>query len=197
MQEVATDKKQLKAIARIPFLAEFPFPEFSFQYHLMQTVSSSTMEVIGSPMDILFFKNPNISEMLNILESQIWHLYDIRDNVTKFNEVSQLIDNAVASDDLLVKRDAAQYAENWFNSIEGREFRIGAGTFTDILSSFVGKNKIREIEILSTLVNQLWVGDEVLIMTKAHKKILDKYFQYQLIYFKMLIGIIIAAKISL
>lgn len=197
MQDTAVDKKQLKAMARIPFLADFPYPEFTFHYNLMQTRSTLTNEVIGST-DIILFKHENFADpLVNIIEKEIWHLYEIRDNVQKVNEVSEKVSSAFSSDDLLAKRDASAFAEKWFNEIEGKNFRIGAGTFSDIFENFVGRNKYEEIEQASILLNKLYEGKEVLIMTKDQKKVLDKYFQFQLVYYKILIGIIIAAKISL
>jgi hypothetical protein len=198
MQDTVVDKNHIKAISRIPFLAEFPFSEYSFQSHMMQSISPSTGQPIGEPMDVVLFSYLNDSNtMVNIMEKELMHLYEIRDNVTRVNEVASQVSAAMETTDVKQMSDAIKNAETWFKDIKGKKFNIGAGTFSDILTAFVGRTNIDELTRMSYITNRLYNGKGIVFITPEQKEILLNYFHFQLVYYKLLVGIMIAAKISL
>ena len=92
---------------------------------------------------------------------------------------------------------ACRDAENWFKGIEGDKFSVGASTFNDMLSGFAGKAKVEMLTRLSWLSSRLHNGIGIVYVSPEEKEVLITYYRFQLVYYRMLIGIIIAAKISI
>lgn len=199
MQETQLDKQQMQAMTRVPFLAEFPYPEYTFYYQLVQTVNMNTSQPVGEPYDVILFSHQDESHtMVNVMEKELWHLYELRNNVANVNVISKTVADAFIDGNVATMSKACRDAETWFKEIKGKNFTVSASTFTDILAGYAGKmNKIDMITKLSWLTDRLYKGKGILYISPDEKGVLLKYYRFQLIYYRMLIGIIIAAKISI
>lgn len=199
MQEAQLDKQQMQAVTRVPFLAEFPYPEYTFHYQLMQTINIGTAQPVGDPYDVIMFSHQDDSNtMVNVMEKELWHLYDLRNSVLNLNDISRTVEDAYAQGSIVTMSKACKKAEKWFQEIKGKNFTVGASTFSDILKGYAGKtNKIEMITNLAWLTERLYKGKGILYVKPEERVVLLKYYKFQLIYYRMLIGIIIAAKISI
>lgn len=200
MQDAQFDTKQMQAIAKIPFLAEFPYPEYSFKHEMLKGShfgdANSTNEMYET---VLFSHADDPKTFIYIAEKDLWHLYDIRDNVKKLDEISKIVSHGIASDSILELSIASKKAEAWFKEVKGKNFNVGSGTFNDILNGYAGSGKVKSefITRLANITNRLYKGSGIVYMKPDEKTVLLKYYKFQLIYYKMLIGIIIATKIHM
>jgi len=198
MQDLQLDKQQMQAVERVPFLSEFPYPEYQFHYQLMQTINLTTGQPVGEPYDVVLFSHRDDAKtMVHVMEKELWHLYEIRDNVGKMNEISKQVESALNSGDVRIMSRSVREAEEWFKGIKGKNFNVGAGTFTDILHGYIGQGRIDMLTQISWLLDRLHRGRGIIYVSPEEKEILLKYYKFQLVYYRMLIGIIIAAKISM
>lgn len=198
MNDILTDKNHMIAISRLPFMENFPFPEFDI-VHKELTVfdgSSATLQQQNIIDVIIFTCTDGVKATIRILESDIWMIHGAREYITKLNVISNSINSAMASNDVIVKRNTILEFEAWFQILKGK-LNIGVNTFIEILHSFIAETKgVESAASVELALARLRNQKGVVVLDEHQESVLVNYFQFQLIYYKLILGIIIAAKLD-
>lgn len=193
-------KKTYVVKRKYPFLENFPFSEFTFEPGETLAVAVDedgevTVSEVEPVMMKFVYEKDGSSITVFVFDQELQWMNDISKNVKDLNEAAKIIDIAIESNDLLVKRDGSVYADVWCNQLRDHKFKLSYSTSGEILMNLVKSpeelvsiiNKIRKLNSKSGIVG----------LSANECRIALTYYQFQLIYAKLLLGIIIAAKISL
>jgi len=191
MNNNTTDNMVYKTI---PFLGNFPFPEF--------TMSAGTVIDTLAPNrkinTISFDCTQGINTCISMFEKEVWFLNSISHNINKLNDIKKIIDNSLSTNDILIKRDAIIACEQWsldFSNEKGSNFN--QETFNRILERMIEYNKIVDPVTLLDSIDKLHKRKGLIKLEDDHEKVISNYYQFQLIYYKLILGIVIASKISI
>jgi hypothetical protein len=188
----------------LPFMEAFPFEEYQI---VLQAEGQDPSEFGISQILISTIGTFGVDTCLNFFykrgeESVIisFHIEDIQDiveqssRITKLNNVVEELNNGILSSDISIKLDEVKRSKKFINSI-GLE-NISNPPFSDILQEIQNLNGLR-------LRSELWLG--AISLNKKRLKLhdlskdelitLSTYFDFHLHYAKILLGIVIAAKI--
>lgn len=192
-----TSQKQIdeKVIETVPFLENFPFDEFSIS---LAELPPPTGVISNNPIKIINFECLNgINSTINIFEKELWFLNSISDKITQLNDIKVSIDNGLAAPTILAKRDAILACEKWTTSFdETGQMKFSHETFLSVLAAMIDNHHTENPKPLVDSINKLHQKTGIVRLDRQSEKTILCYYQFQLIYFKMVLGIIIASKIS-
>lgn len=201
MNDLLTDRKYRMVVSKIPFMLDFPYPEFEIQYNSSEEHQVDNFSPVVQNLtqnDVISFRCINgILATINVFEKEIWRLYDSREGFVTTNEISRILVKSLEDTSLVIKRNAIQSCERWFSGGTEQTIRVGSTRFSDILEAFTRELTIDQIVSITKAINKLHTKKGIIQLEEIEEKMIRNYYQFQLIYFKLILGIIIAAKISM
>jgi len=196
---ISSVSKQAYVVQRkYPFLENFPFKEFQVEAgDVFKPMDDSVYA--NRPIDpklLKFVYDADQSSMtIMIFEQELNWLNSIAEKITDLDHATKVIDEAIESTDLLTKRNGVNFAEKWSSKIQDNHTRLSYSTSGEILAGLV-RNQAQFITVINKLV-KLALGKGLVGLDREEYQIILTYYQFQLIYTKLILGIVIASKISI
>jgi hypothetical protein len=191
---------------KYPFLANFPFSEFSLEVGEMpaapvrmqpeEEMVDSKMSRYSSPI-IKFIYEKDSRFSINIHEKDLLWIETRAEQVTELDIVSQILTAGLESTNLLEKRDATEIADDWIKKISDNKIMLAYSTFSDVLSALIGDRQIKDTVQLINSINTLANKKGLVKLNRNEYGIIEAYYNFRLIYTRLILGIVIASKISL
>ena len=204
MALVAQDRTLSKVYANYPFLRNFPFQDFQIEAEELKRPQLDDGEFVISanstinPFVINFvYTREKQTTAISVFDRELDWLSTRADLITELDDIVHIINEALPAGDIIKKRDAVLVIEHWLKKIEDERSTLNYSTFNDILMRLIGVTQLKETVQLINNINKLSSGANVIKMDKKQYDIIMTYYDFQMIYCKLVLGIIIAAKISL
>ncbi len=201
---ISSISKEKYLINRIfPILENFPFTEFNIE--MAESPSIRNLLDLDEPADlydrnhqlIKFVYTESDSSKLSIVifEQELNWIINVSSNITNLDKISKTLTRAIKSKNLLVKRNAAQVAEAWCSQLKDNRTALSYSTMGEILLKLTDSQAecisiINKLGILSTKTG-------IVSLNKSEYQIILTYYHFQLIYAKLLLGLVISTKISI
>ena len=198
----SSPSRQTQTVTRkYPFLKNFPFPEFSIEIAEPPRASfifedEEELSSILDPKLIKFvysIENNNIA--IVIYEKELMWINEMAQNIKNLDKISKTLNRAIKSTDILAKRDAIEAAEAWCSQLEDNRTKLSYSTMSDILMSLI-KDKQRLVSVVNKIAG-LSLKKGLISMDRDEYQIILTYYHFQLIYTKLILGLVIASKISI
>lgn len=196
---VTTLSKQAYIVQRTyPFLQNFPFCEYRVEigdiYPIMPIIED--LEKDSNPRLVKFVYEIDTSQMtIVIFEQELNWINSISNKVSNLDKAAKTFDVAIAAEGILDKRDGVNFAEQWCEQLNDGHTKLSYSTAGEILASLVSSHA-QSVSVINKIV-KLSVGRGLVELTKEEYQIILTYYQFQLIYSKFLLGVVISSKISL
>lgn len=188
---------------RYPFLKNFPFDEFEIEVGEL-----NSPKVRHQPDDDFFDEEPGPNVIrfslgekdkgrisIVIFEKELSWIESVADEIKSLDGIRKVLDRGIRSKDLIVKRNAVEAAETWSRAIQDNTSRLSYSTMGEVLASMI-KDPVQFVEIISKL-SALSIKRGLVNLSKEEYEIILTYYHFQLIYTKLILGLVIASKISL
>ncbi len=199
---VSQNRLARKVTAKYPFLKSFPFTEFNIEIKEMSlpgmAIAESELEDEGlGPVVISFNVNDSMKGALSIaiFEQELNWIHEASVKVKDLDRISKKLDRGIKSKDLIVKRNAADAAEVWCKALEDDRARLSYSTMGDALMRMI-KDHRQLAQVISKILT-LSKKEGLVSLTREEHDIILSYYHFQLIYTKLILGLIIASKISI
>ena len=88
-------------------------------------------------------------------------------------------------------------ADLWLNGIKDRSSSLSKEIFNEVSQSLLGGKPLSEAVSVINSVNKMYTKKGVVKISKENLNIIFTYFHFKLVYAKLILGIVIASKISL
>jgi len=122
---------------------------------------------------------------------------DVANSVKSLDKIAKLIDKGLKTRDIFLKRDIVMEADVWLNGIKDRSSSLSKETSNEVIQSLLGGKPLSEAVAVINSVNKLYAKKGVVKISKENLNIIFTYFHFKLVYAKLILGIVIASKISL
>lgn len=204
MALVAQDRTLSKVYANYPFLRNFPFQDFHIEAEELKKPQAEDGEFamaagpITNPFIINFvYTREKQKTAISVFDRELDWLSARAETITELDDIVKIINESLPTNDIIKKRDAVLVVEHWLKKIADDRATLNYSTFNDILMRLIGVTQLKETVQLINNINKLSSGANVIKMDKKQYDIIMTYYDFQMIYCKLVLGIIIAAKISL
>jgi hypothetical protein len=200
----ASSKRRTRIVEnKYPFLKNFPFKEFEIE------VGGMASPIVRHHEDDEFFEpeaDPSVIRFsvgekdkgrisIVIFEKELAWLSTIAEEVKNLDGIRKVLDRGIKSKDLIVKRNAVESAEDWSQALKDNRARLSYSTMGEALSSMI-KNQNQFVQIISKLAT-LSLKRGLVNLSKEEYEIILTYYHFQLVYTKLILGLVIASKISI
>jgi len=201
---ISSISKEKYLINRIfPILENFPFSEFNIE--MAESPSIRNLLDLDEPSDLynrnhqlikFVYTESDLSKLsIVIFEQELNWIINVSSNITNLDKISKTLTRAIKSKNLLVKRNAAQVAEAWCSQLKDNRTALSYSTMGEILLKLTDSQAecisiINKLGILSTKTG-------IVSLNKSEYQIILTYYHFQLIYAKLLLGLVISTKISI
>lgn len=187
-----------------PFLANFPFNE-DFEIYSESTPMLAVMfdedfeSATRRPVKVVNFKSSNspLKATVSITHDELQWLNKISGGIKKLDRISKRIDRGLKSKDILVKRDISLEADEWLSQVSDSTSSLSQQMFNEVLKSLIGNKTVPQTVKFINDLNKLYSGQGLIKMSKSDLDIMFTYLHFRLIYAKLILGVIIASKISI
>lgn len=122
---------------------------------------------------------------------------DVADAVKSLDKIAKRIDRGLRTRDIFLKRDIVMEADLWLNGIKDRSASLSKETFNEVIQSLLAGKPLDEAVSVINSVNKLYAKKGVVKISKENLNVIFTYFHFKLVYAKLILGIVIASKISL
>lgn len=201
MREVTTERTKINRA--FPFMQNFPFGnEFS-----MEIASEPVMAMMfdeefsarkSSPNLINFTHVGTPSKMVIAMYSdELEWISEVADSVNSLDKIAKRLDKGLKTKDISLKRDIVMEADLWLTGIKDRSASLSKETFNEVIQSLLGGKPLSEAVSVINAVNKMYTKKGVVKISKENLNIIFTYFHFKLVYVKLILGIVIASKISL
>ena len=202
MREVTTERTKINRA--FPFMQNFPFGD----NFVMQVATEPVMAVMfdeeyspvrkTSPNLINFTHVGSPSKMvISMYSDELLWINEVAESIKNLDRISKRIDRGLKTKDIFLKRDIVMEADLWLNDIKDRSASLSKETFNEVIQSLLGGKPLAEAVSVITAVNKLYTKKGVLKISKENLDVIFTYFHFRLVYTKLILGIVIASKISL
>jgi hypothetical protein len=200
----ASSQRRTKLLEnRYPFLKNFPFDEFEIE------VGDLNSSKVRHQSDDDFFEDepgPNVLRFslgekdkgrisIVIFEKELSWIAMVADDIKNLDGIRKVLDRGIRSKDLIVKRNAVEAAETWSQAIQDNNARLSYSTMGEVLASMI-KGQHQFVQVISKLA-ALSLKKGLVNLNKEEYEIILTYYHFQLIYTKLILGLVIASKISI
>lgn len=200
----ASSQRRTKLLEnRYPFLKNFPFGEFEIE------VGDLNSSKVRHQSDDDFFEDepgPNVLRFslgekdkgrisIVIFEKELSWISTVADDIKNLDGIRKVLDRGIRSKDLIVKRNAVEAAETWSQAIQDNNARLSYSTMGEVLASMI-KGQHQFVQVISKLA-ALSLKKGLVNLNKEEYEIILTYYHFQLIYTKLILGLVIASKISI
>lgn len=204
MQVVAQDRTLSKVYANYPFLRNFPFQDFHIEAEELKRPQAEDGEYVTMPVSVtnpfvinFVYTRDKQKTAISVFDRELAWLSTRAETISQLDDIAHIINDGLTSGDITKKRDAVLVIEHWLKKIADDRATLNYSTFNDILMRLIGVTQLKETVQLINNINKLSSGANVIKMDKKQYDIIMTYYDFQMIYCKLVLGIIIAAKISL
>ena len=199
-----TINKDRSKINRVyPFLSNFPFNndfeiglmEFNQLQNMMEAFDVSDFP---TPPTILnfFYTNGPIKAEVSIFESEMNWLDETSNKVSKLDIISKKIEKAMKSTNIIVKKDAVLESEQWLRELSDGNRMLSHEVYNEALKSMLADKSIGDVAAIIEAISKLVKGTGLIRLSIPNASLILTYLQFRLIYVKLILGIVIAARIS-
>lgn len=204
MHVVAQDRTLSKVYANYPFLRNFPFQDFHIEAEELKRPQVDDGEYVTTPVSVtnpfvinFVYTRDKQKTAISVFDRELAWLSTRAETISQLDDIAHIINDGLTSGDITKKRDAVLVIEHWLKKIADDRATLNYSTFNDILMRLIGVTQLKETVQLINNINKLSSGANVIKMDKKQYDIIMTYYDFQMIYCKLVLGIIIAAKISL
>jgi hypothetical protein len=134
---------------------------------------------------------------INIHENDLVWIFNRADTVTQLDTTAKLLEEALMSNDILFRRDVTVIADDWIKRLSDTKTMLTYSTFADVLTALVGERSILDATKLINNINKLANKRGIVKLTPDEYQVIMTYYEFRLVYTKLILGLVIAAKISL
>jgi hypothetical protein len=202
VREITTDRTKINRA--FPFMKNFPFGnEFSMEVAEAQVMAMMFDEEFSTasrsnPSLINFTNTGSPSKMvISMYPGELEWIGDVADSVKNLDKIAKRIDKGLKAKDIFLKRDIVMESDLWLNGIKDRSATLSKETFNDVIQSLLGGKSLDEAVSVINSVNKLYTKKGVVKISKENLNVIFTYFHFRLVYAKLILGIVIASKISL
>jgi len=202
VREITTDRTKINRA--FPFMKNFPFGnEFSMEVAEAQVMAMMFDEEFSTasrsnPSLINFTNTGSPSKMvISMYPGELEWIGDVADSVKNLDKIAKRIDKGLKAKDIFLKRDIVMESDLWLNGIKDRSATLSKETFNDVIQSLLGGKPLDEAVSVINSVNKLYTKKGVVKISKENLNVIFTYFHFRLVYAKLILGIVIASKISL
>ena len=204
MQVVSHDRTLSKVYASYPFLRNFPFQDFHVEAEELKRPQSEDGDYVSAPVSVtnpfiinFVYTREKQKTAISVFDRELDWLKGRAETIHELDDIVRIVNEGLTSGDIVQKRDSVLVAEHWLKKIADDRATLNYSTFNDILMRLIGVTQLKETVQLINNINKLSSGANVIKMDKKQYDIIMTYYDFQMIYCKLVLGIIIAAKISL
>lgn len=185
-------------MANFPFGNEFEMQVANPQIMAMMFDEEWTPSKKSTPSLMYFTHAATPSKMvISMYSNELLWLSDVAESVSNLDKIAKRIDKGLKSKDIFTKRDAVIEADKWLVQVKDRSSSLSQETFNEVIYSLLNGKSIAEAVAVIESVNKLYTKKGVVSVSKENLDIIFTYFHFKLIYVKLILGIVIASKISL
>jgi len=202
VREITTDITKINRA--FPFMKNFPFGnEFSMEVAEPQVMAMMFDEEFSTakrsnPSLINFTNTGSPSKMvISMYPGELEWIGDVADSVKNLDTIAKRIDKGLKAKDIFLKRDIVMESDLWLNGIKDRSATLSKETFNDVIQSLLEGKSLDEAVSVINAVNKLYTKKGVVKISKENLNVIFTYFHFRLVYAKLILGIVIASKISL
>jgi len=185
-------------------MKNFPFGnEFSMEVAEAQVMAMMFDEEFSTasrsnPSLINFTNTGSPSKMvISMYPGELEWIGDVADSVKNLDKIAKRIDKGLKAKDIFLKRDIVMESDLWLNGIKDRSATLSKETFNDVIQSLLGGKSLDEAVSVINSVNKMYTKKGVVKISKENLNVIFTYFHFKLVYAKLILGIVIASKISL
>jgi len=191
---------------KYPFLSSFPFKEFKLEVGELPTAPVADPGLLeeetapskyDSPIVRFLYEHLGTRFAINIHENDLAWIYDRAKDVRELDTITQALDRGLASNDLLVRRDVIEISDDWMKRLSDKKTMLAYSTFTEALTSLIGQKSITAATELINNINKLSNRKGLISLTEDDSRIIMTYYHFRIVYTKIILGIVIASKISI
>lgn len=202
MKEFTPDR--VKVNRAFPFMQNFPFNEdFEIEianHPVLAMMYDEDFETSrkAEPRLINFaYKGTPTKVMVSILNNELEWISEKAENITKLDKISKRINRGLRSHDILLKRDISIEADEWLKQVSDRRSSLSQETFNEVIQTLLSGKSLAESAGIIRSINKLYAKKGVLKLSEHNLNIIYTYLHFRLVYTKLILGIVIASKISL
>lgn len=202
MREITTERTKINR--KFPFMANFPFGnEFEMTVATPQVMAMTFDEEwqpakSGSTSLLNFTHLGSPSKMvISMYANELEWISEAAESVRNLDKIAKRIDRGLKTQDIFLKRDIAIEAELWMSQVRDRSSSLSQETFNEVIHSLLAGKSLAEAATVIESVNRLYKKKGVIKVSKDNLDIIFTYFHFKLVYIKLILGIVIASKISM
>lgn len=190
---------------KYPALQNFPFNDFEIEIGEMPSVPGVSALAEGEQTKQSKYDSPIVKFTLshvakftiNIHEKDLLWVFEQADNVSDLDTLSHRINDSMESTDILVRRDAVEVCDEWIRKLSDGKTMLTYSTFTEVLTALIGEKSISDSTRLINNINKLANKRGLVRLNQDEYQVVMTYYQFRLVYTKLILGLVIASKISL
>lgn len=190
---------------KYPALTNFPFTDFQLEVGELPSApkpmpAPDMIESKPSKYDspVIKFTMDRVAKFsINIHENDLVWIFDRADTVNQLDTTAKLLEEALSSNDLLFRRDVSVIADDWIKRLADTKTMLTYSTFADVLTALIGERSILDATKLINNINKLANKRGIVKLTPSEYQVIMTYYEFRLVYTKLILGLVIAAKISL
>lgn len=197
MEDYKTKTMDLSKIYEAyPYMESFPFDFYRMNLTKDIDIHYQSYEVIANgdeDRSITFSYNENGNDIHIFITPEDMYFLDVKSKEIKIlDSVLTMLNNGLSANDLRAKANCVIDAMDFLEKIDDSYSNID--NFDGILDSLIGINNADISIIITDKIKKLLEGENVKIYP-SEKDSITSYFNFQLHYTKIFLGIVIAAKI--
>ena len=200
---ISPSKQSVLVTKKYPFLKNFPFSEFEMEIGEMPKAPNFLFDDEDSisirQVDPKLIKFRYTIEKSNfaivISDQELMWISEVAAKIKDLDRISKTINRGLKTRDLILKRDVVEAAEDWCALIHDNRTSLSYSTMGEILASLI-RNKNQMLRVLNQL-GHLNLKKGLVSLSSEEYSIILTYYHFQLIYTKLILGLVIASKISI
>jgi hypothetical protein len=197
-------KDQIAINSIYPFLESFPFSnEYEMKLdepRLGYLPFDEDEDLLDEPSSAtLVFKHRTspVNIEITIPYDEMWWINESSGSIKKLNKIAKTLDKGIKTNNILTKRDIAIEADVWLNQLNTNKGSLSREIFNDAINSLVGQRPIAETVALVNSINKLYLKQGLVKLSPPDAAIIMTFLHFRIIYTKLILGIVIASKISM
>ena len=202
MKEFTQDR--IKVNRSFPFMSNFPFNE-DFEIEIAKSPVMAMMfdedfetsrQVQPKLINFSYTGSPT-KVVVSILNNELEWISEKAENITKLDKISKRLDRGLRSGNLLIKRDVSIEADEWLKNVSDRRSSLSQETFNEVIQTLLSGKSLSESASIIRAINKLYAKKGVVKLSENNLNIIYTYLHFRLVYTKLILGIVIASKISI
>lgn len=201
-----TDKKSkpTNIFEVFPFLQSFPFDMYEISIEKdtffiddigVDISSISALNQLDEPEVVSFKYDADGNDIvISFHMDDIEYIKELSDGVKKLDAIREKLDNALEDDELKVKVSAIKAGNKFIDSLSS-DFKESEYTFKSVLDNIIKLNGVEMSHKLVQNIIDLKSSINIKKLTVNEVKSINMYMDFQLHHAKIMLGIVIAAKI--